>query len=284
MKLGELTLDWISAGDFMLDGGAMFGPVPKPMWEKKIPADERNRIPLGTNCILVEGAFGRVLMDCGLGNKIAEKQAGILAYGAQDQLLRSLATRGLTPADIDHVVMSHCDYDHLGGATWRDEEGHVAPTFPKATYHIHATEWEDLTHPFERAKGTYLRANWEALDRAGRVNLVQRDGELLPGISVHHTGGHTRGHVVIQVESQGEVGVYMGDLMPSRHHLNPLWVMAYDNFPLTSIEQRGAWTRKLAERDWWLLFYHDVEFGAGKWDVDGNLKDHVPLPRVAVPV
>ena len=261
----------------MLDGGAMFGPVPRPMWEKKIAPDAKNRIPLGTNCILVETDYGRVLMDLGLGNKIAEKQAAILDYGAQDQLQTNLAARGLTPADIDHVIMSNCDYDHLGGATWRNPDGLIVPTFPNATYHIHKTEWEDLTNPFERAKGTYLRDNWEAVERAGQVKLVEHDGELLPGISIFHTGGHTRGHVAVQVESQGEGAVYLGDLMPSRHHLNPLWVMAYDNFPLTSIEQRGSWTRTLAERDWWLLFYHDVDLGAGRWDRDGQLVDSVPL-------
>ena len=281
MRLGDFTIDWVSAGTFWLDGGAMFGPVPKPLWEKKIQADARNRIPLGLNCILLRGPAGTVLLDTGLGNKIAAKQAEILNYQPLPTLDVSLAVHGLTTVDIDHVVMSHCDYDHLGGATKALPDGQIVPTFPNARYHIRREEWADLTHPIERAKGTYLRDNWEVLERDGQVSLVDQDGALLPGISTFHTGGHTRGHVVIQLESGGEGAVYMGDLMPSRHHLNPLWVMAYDNFPLTSIEQRGAWCRTLADRGWWLLFYHDVAYGAGRWDAAGKELAHVPLPVAA---
>lgn len=282
MKLGTFSIDWVSDGVFKLDGGAMFGPVPKPMWEKKIQADARNRIPLGLNCILIQTENHRILLDTGLGNKIAPKQQEILDLVQPPTLEQSLALQGLTPADIDHVVMSHCDYDHLGGATKLDADGRIVPTFPKATYHIRKEEWDDLTHPNMRAKGTYLRVNWEAIAESNQVKVIERDGELLPGISTYHTGGHTRGHVVIEVKSGDEGAVYMGDLMPSHHHLNPLWVMAYDNFPLTSIEQRGSWTQTLAERDWWLLLYHDVDFGAGKWDKDGNLVASVPAPGALV--
>jgi glyoxylase-like metal-dependent hydrolase (beta-lactamase superfamily II) len=278
MQLGDFTVDWLSDGVFKLDGGAMFGPVPKPMWEKKVPADARNRIPLGLNCILITTRHHRILLDTGLGNKIAPKQREILAFQQPPTLELSLKAQGLGVADIDHVVMSHCDYDHLGGATKFDSDGRIVPTFPKATYHIRKEEWDDLTHPNMRAKGTYLSANWEAIAASNQVNLIERDGELLPGLSTYHTGGHTRGHIVIEVRSGEEGAVYMGDLMPSHHHLNPLWVMAYDNFPLTSIEQRGSWTRTLAERDWWLLLYHDVDLGAGRWDLDGNLLASVPAP------
>lgn len=279
MQLGDFTVDWVSAGRFMLDGGAMFGPVPKPLWEKKVAPDARNRIPLGTNCILVSGPSGRVLLDTGLGNKLSAKQQDIYASEPPETLLASLAARGLTPEDIDHVVLSHCDFDHLGGATWRDANGVIRPTFPRATVHIHHLEWDDLTHPNERAKGTYLKENWEALAEAGVVHRVQQDGEIVPGISMFHTGGHTRGHVVIQVGHGAESAVYLGDLMPSRHHLNPLWVMAYDNFPLTSIEQRSRWLKELAARGAYLLFYHDVEWGAARLGPDGQPTDIVPLPE-----
>ncbi|MEB3222757.1 MAG: MBL fold metallo-hydrolase [Candidatus Sericytochromatia bacterium] len=278
MQLGSLTIDWVAAGDFKLDGGAMFGPVPKPLWARKIEADDRNRIWLGTNCILVTGPFGRALVDVGLGNKLGEKQRDIYAMEPAETLLASLAARGLAPADIDHVVLSHCDFDHLGGATWRDADGTLRPTFPNATVHIHPMEWEDLTHPNARAKGTYLRENWEPLEAAGRVRLIPDDGAIVPGIGVHHTGGHTRGHVVVAIESQAERAVYMGDLMPTRHHLNPLWVMAYDNFPLTSIEQRSAWLGRIAAEGWWLLFYHDMALGAARLTAGGELGDTVPLP------
>jgi glyoxylase-like metal-dependent hydrolase (beta-lactamase superfamily II) len=282
MQLGSLTIDWVAAGDFKLDGGAMFGPVPKPLWSRKIESDDRNRIWLGTNCMLVTGPFGRALLDAGLGNKLGEKQRDIYAMEAPETLLASLAARGLTPADIDHVVLSHCDFDHLGGAVWRDEDGALRPTFPNATVHIHPTEWEDLTHPNARAKGTYLRENWEPLAEAGRVSLIPEHGEIAPGLRVHHTGGHTRGHVVIEVGTGDERAVYMGDLMPTRHHLNPLWVMAYDNFPLTSIEQRSAWLERIAAEGMWLLFYHDTALGAARLTAGGELGDTVALPpRVA---
>lgn len=276
MQLGEFTLDWVSAGNFRLDGGAMFGVVPKVVWQKRLACDERNRVPMGLNCILVTTPHGRVLLDTGIGNKLDAKKQDIFAI-EPPTLEFSLAALGLTPDDIDHVVLSHCDFDHLGGATKRIEDGTIVPAFPKATYHIHQEEWQDLTHPNLRSKSTYFGENWQALEAAGQVKLISGDGEILPGISTFLTGGHTRGHVVIQITSGGEGAVYMGDLMPTHHHLNPLWVMAYDNFPMTSIEQRGSWTRTIAERDWWLLFYHDVELGAGRWGVDGEQKAVVRL-------
>ena len=282
MKLGEFTIDWVSDGRFRLDGGAMFGAVPKVLWNRKIDCDDRNRIPLGLNCILVTTPQGRILLDTGIGNKMNAKQEDIFAIEHPPEVESSLSKLGLSVEDIDHVVMSHCDFDHLGGATKRVEGGRIVPTFPKATYHIRKEEWEDLTHPNQRSKSTYFAENWQAIEETGRVKLIERDGELLPGIATYHTGGHTRGHVVIQITSGDEGAVYMGDLMPTRHHLNPLWVMAYDNFPMTSIEQRGSWTHQIAERDWWLLFYHDVELGAGRWGVDGQEKAVVRLePEIA---
>ena len=278
MQLGQFSIDWVSDGTFRLDGGAMFGAVPKVLWEKRIPSDERNRIPMGLNCILVTTPDGRVLLDTGIGSKLGAKQQDIFAIAQPPTVETSLATLGLTPEDIDHVVLSHCDFDHLGGATRRREDGAIVPTFPRATYHIRKEEWEDLTHPNQRSKSTYFEENWRAIEEAGLVKLIAHDGEILPGIATHHTGGHTRGHVVIEIASEGEGAVYMGDLMPTHHHLNPLWVMAYDNFPMTSIEQRGAWTKRLAERGWWLLFYHDIELGAGRWNLDGTLRDAVRLP------
>ncbi|MEB3197638.1 MAG: MBL fold metallo-hydrolase [Candidatus Sericytochromatia bacterium] len=279
LNLGNLTIDWVSAGRFMLDGGAMFGPVPRPLWEKKTTPDARNRIWLGTHCLLVTGPFGRALLDTGLGNKLPPKQQEIYAAEPADTLLTSLAQRGLTPADIDHVILSHCDFDHLGGATWRDDDGTLRPTFPRATVHIHQLEWEDLTQPFDRAKGTYLRENWEPLQQAGVVRLVEGDGEVLPGIHVHHSGGHTRGHIVIRLEGSDGQAVYMGDLMPTRHHLHPLWVMAYDNFPLTSIEQRTHWLKKISAGGWHLLFYHDTEWGACRLSENGQALDPVVLTQ-----
>ena len=284
MQLGQFAIDWVSAGRFKLDGGAMFGPVPKPLWEKKIVADERNRIPMGLNCILVTTPQGRVLLDTGIGNKLSAKQQEIFALVNPPTIEDSLRAHGLGVADIDHVVLSHCDFDHVGGATRRDEDGRIVPTFPGATYHIQKEEWEDLTHPNIRSKSTYFAENWQAIEQSGQVKLIERDGELLPGISTYHTGGHTRGHIVIQIVSGDEGAVYMGDLMPTRHHLNPLWVMAYDNFPMTSIEQRGQWTHQIAERDWWLLFYHDVDLGAGRWGTDGSEKAVVRLQPEALPV
>lgn len=279
LQLGELQVRWVSDGRFMLDGGAMFGPVPKPLWSKKVPSDERNRIWLGLNCMLVTGpGLGLVLIEAGLGNKLGPKQLEIYNAQREPDLVGALAAAGHRPEEVTDLILSHCDFDHLGGATFRDAEGRIRPTFPHAKVHVHATEWADLTAPNDRAKGTYLAENWQALAEAGLVRTFDHDGEILPGISAFHTGGHTRGHVVIQLESQGQGAVYMGDLMPSHHHLNPLWVMAYDNFPLSSIEARTAWMQRIAEANWWLLLYHDVEWAATRLAGPGALgAEHLPL-------
>lgn len=276
MQLGNFTIDWVSAGHFRLDGGAMFGVVPKVVWQKRIQCDERNRIPMGLNCMLVTTPQGRILLDAGIGNKLDAKKQDIFAI-EPPTIEESLKALGLGVEDIDHVVFSHADFDHIGGATKRTEDGRIVPAFPKATYHVRKEEWDDLTHPNIRSKSTYFAENWQAIAENDQVKLIERDGEILPGIATYHTGGHTRGHVVIQITSGDEGAVYMGDLMPTHHHLNPLWVMAYDNFPMTSIEQRGSWTRTIAERDWWLMFYHDVELGAGRWSVEGELKEALRL-------
>lgn len=279
MQLGDFTIDWVSDGRFWLDGGAMFGAVPKVLWQKKVSSDERNRIEMGLNAILISTPDGHVLLDTGLGNKLGPKQRDMFNQTQPPTLVESLAARGLAPSDIKHVVLSHCDFDHLGGAVTRQEDGSLVPTFPEATVHIHATEWHDLTHPSARAKGTYLAENWQALEAAGVVKLHAEDGTVVPGVRMLHTGGHTRGHVVIEAESRGQGAVYMGDLMPTRHHLNPLWVMAYDNYPTESIARREQWLSTLVERGWWLLYYHDISLGAGKYDAQGQALETVPLPE-----
>lgn len=279
MQLGDFTIDWVSDGRFWLDGGAMFGAVPKVLWSRKVESDERNRIEMGLNAILVRTPHGNVLLDTGIGNKLSPKQVDMFNRTHVPTLKQSLAARGLAPEDVHHVVLSHCDFDHLGGAVERYEDGALGPAFPHAKVHIHATEWQDLTHPNARAKGTYLPENWQTLDEAGVVVLHDdASGEIVPGLRMTHTGGHTRGHVVVEVESRGEGAVYMGDLMPTRHHLNPLWVMAYDNYPTESIAQREHWLATIRERGWWLLYYHEVSLGAGKYDAQGQPLETVPLP------
>jgi glyoxylase-like metal-dependent hydrolase (beta-lactamase superfamily II) len=282
LQLGQIQIDWVSDGRFKLDGGAMFGPVPRPLWEQKIKPDDRNRIWLGLNCILLTTPHGRVLLDTGLGNKLSPKKKEIFAQTSPADVVDSLSQRGLSPEDIDHVVLSHADFDHIGGATRVDDTGIIRATFPRAQYHIRIEEWEDLTQPDERAKSTYFQENWTALAQSGQVCIEKADGEWLPGIHVYHSGGHTRGHVVIVAESEGERAVYLGDLMPTRHHLNPLWVMAYDNFPLTSIEQRQRWLTELKRGGTYLLFYHDTALGAARLNEAGAIAEAVALPDDAI--
>ncbi|MFI5179409.1 MAG: MBL fold metallo-hydrolase, partial [Vicinamibacterales bacterium] len=225
--LGEFELRSITDGFFGLDGGAMFGVVPKTLWERRAPADPRNRIRLGLRPLVVRTGRHTVLIDAGIGDKMSAKEQDIYAIDRRDALDRALESAGVAPGDIDVVIATHLHFDHVGGLTTR-RDGEVVPRFPRARHLIRRLEWEDATHPHERNRASYLPENFVPLADAGLVEFTEGDGELVPGLSVWRTGGHTMHHQLVKIESGGRTAVYVADLMPTTAHVDPPWIMSYD--------------------------------------------------------
>lgn len=284
MRLGEFTIRWFSDGDYKLDGGAMFGVVPKVVWTRKYPVDDQNFIPLALNAVLIEAPDAKVLIDTGYGTKLTAKQIQMFHLEQPPTLLQSLAEGGIRPEEIDYVVYSHMHHDHASGATYRDEDGKLRPTFPNAKHVMQRLEWEEAQNPNTRSAHAYWAENWDALQDAGLLMPVDGDHTLVPGVRLIHTGGHTRGHQAVLVESGGETALHLGDLLPTRAHLNPLWVMAYDDYPMDSIKAKEHWIGRAKAEGWWLTLYHDPELHAGIWDEAGQLVEAVRPEGASLPL
>jgi glyoxylase-like metal-dependent hydrolase (beta-lactamase superfamily II) len=262
MQFGDFELISLSDGGFRLDGGAMFGVVPKPLWERRTPGDEKNRIALGMRPLLVRTATERILIDAGCGDKMSAKEAGIYAFDRAQNLDHSLAAAGLTAADIDIVIASHLHFDHAGGFTAL-VDGTVRPRFPNARYKIRRGEYVDATHPHERNRASYFPENYVPLVEAGVVDFIEEDGELLPGISVRRTGGHTMHHQLIKIESGGRTAVFTADLMPTSAHVDEPWIMAYDLYPMDTLAFKRTFVREAIAGEYVIFFEHDPTMAAG---------------------
>lgn len=274
-RLGRLTLHAIQAGGQRLDGGAMFGVVPKPLWERRIPADERNRIQLGMRCLLVEHDVGPVLIDTGLGNKEPAKfheLYGVENAGAEGRTLLEDGLRavGVRPEDVRLVVNTHLHFDHAGGNTWRDPDGTVRPAFPNARYVVQRGEYHFATHTTERTAASYLAPNFVPLAEAGLLDEIVGEGEIVPGIRALPTPGHTPFHQSILIESAGEVACFLGDVVPTTAHLPLPWIMGYDVEPLVTLESKRRVLRRAQEEGWLLVFEHDAAVGFGHVAHDGR--------------
>jgi glyoxylase-like metal-dependent hydrolase (beta-lactamase superfamily II) len=262
MTFGEFELTSLSDGGFRLDGGAMFGVVPKPLWERRAAADEKNRIMLAMRPLLVRTPEHRVLIDAGCGDKMSAKDASIYAFDRARNLDHSLAAADLTAADIDIVIASHLHFDHAGGFTAM-VDGQVVPRFPNARYKIRRDEYVDATHPHERNRASYFAENYVPLVDAGVVDFIESDGELLPGISVRRTGGHTMHHQLITIESGGRTAVFTADLMPTTAHVDEPWIMGYDLYPMDTLIFKRTFVREAIEREYVIFFEHDPAVRAG---------------------
>jgi methylmalonyl-CoA epimerase len=262
IALGEIELVILSDGLFRLDGGAMFGVVPKTFWEKKSPPDNRNRIQMSMNPLLVRGAR-TMLIDAGSGDKMTAKQADIYALERDFNLQHSLAAAGVPPESIDIVLATHLHFDHAGGFTSRGDDGVVRPRFPGAQYVIRRGEFEDAMNPNERTKGSYFLENYEPLADAGVLQLVNDDATIMPGVRVRRTGGHTMHHQMVMIESGGKTAVFVADLLPTAAHLPEVWVMGYDLFPLDTLNFKREFLREAIEREYLIVFEHDPDIAAG---------------------
>ena len=254
--LGNLELISLCDGFFHLDGGSMFGLVPKPLWEKKAPADARNRITLAMRPLVVRGAR-TVLIDAGLGDKENDRFCDIYGVERARNLDHTLAEAGLTPEDIDIVLATHLHFDHAGGFTRRDADGRVRPRFPRAQYIVRRGEWEDATHPHERNRASYLSDNYVPLADAGVLQLVDDDRTIMPGVRVQRTGGHTMHHQMAIIESGGKTAVFVADLLPTTAHLGEAWIMGYDLYPMDTLAAKKAFLKEAIARQLLIFFEHD---------------------------
>lgn len=265
MKLGAFTLHELNGGNTKLDGGAMFGVVPKPLWSKKYAVNDRNQVNLPTHPILVQTPEANIVIDSGIGyDKLTEKELRNYGVDEQSQIEQSLKQFGLTVNDIDYVLMTHMHFDHAAGLTNNNGEA----IFSQATHIIQQDEWHEFTAPNIRSKSTYWHKNNG--DFKERLLLFEHSIEPVPGIKMTHTGGHSYGHAIITFESEGEKAVHMADIFPTTAHLNPLWVTAYDDYPMQSIREKERLIPYFIHLDYWFLFYHDENYFAVKYEQDGK--------------
>jgi methylmalonyl-CoA epimerase len=260
--IGDLEITSLYDGFFRLDGGSMFGVVPKALWSRKLPADDRNRVTLAMRPLLVRGVR-TMLIDAGIGDKESAKFCDIYGVERERALDRSLAEAGVSPSDIDLVLATHLHFDHAGGFTVRDAQGRLRPKFPRARYVVRRGEWEDATHPHARNQGSYLPDNFLPLAAGGVLELVDQDQTIMPGVRVERTGGHTAHHQLIWIESGGHRAVYPADLMPTTAHLHDAWGMGIDLYPVETMTAKQRFVREILSRDTLVLFDHDPAIAAG---------------------
>lgn len=266
ITLGDFELTPLLDGYFRLDGGAMFGVVPKPLWERRAPADDRNRIALASRPLLVRSSGARaatILIDAGIGDKMDTRSVDIYAIDRTRNITHALSDAGLTAADIDTVLPSHLHFDHAGGCTTRDASGVLRPAFPNARYVIRSGEWDDATHPHERNRASYLKDDFVPLKEAGVVDLFEADREIVPGVSVRWTGGHARSHQVVMITSRGKTAVFAADMIPTTAHVDEPWIMGYDLYPMETLAFKRGFVREAINGEYLIFFEHDPAIAAG---------------------
>jgi glyoxylase-like metal-dependent hydrolase (beta-lactamase superfamily II) len=252
--LGDFELTIVNDGGYYLDGGAMFGVVPKVLWEKKFPPDEKNRLHMECNTLVVRTGDRTVLIETGIGNKLSEKLQGI--YSNKARLLANLEASNIAPDDIDIVINTHLHFDHAGWNTIY-KDGRPVPTFPRAKYYAQRGEWEHAQEQHERDRISYISDNYNPLIDSGQMELISGDREICPGISVRVLGGHTRHHQSVILRSAGKTACYIGDLVPTVSHLHPTWVMGYDLDPILCIDNRHKLYAEAVPEQWLCIFTHE---------------------------
>jgi glyoxylase-like metal-dependent hydrolase (beta-lactamase superfamily II) len=252
--LGDFELTAVSDGLYRLDGGAFFGVIPKVMWGKKVKADAENYVPVGLNSVLVRTGKQTILIETGIGNKLPERLIKI--FGQPAKLLDNLAAAGFAPEDIDIVINSHLHFDHCGWNTTQKGNG-IVPTFPNAKYYAPEGEWQHGRLQTERDAISYMSDNYDPLIKTGQMQLLQGDREIIPGVSVKVFPGHTQTMQAVILQSRGQTACYISDLIPTTAHLDLTWGMAFDLFPLQTIESRKRYYGQSIPEKWLTMFTHD---------------------------
>ena len=281
MRLGKFSIHSCMDGLFRLDGGAMFGIVPRVLWERTDPPDDKNRILLALRSLLIKTGEANILVDTGVGDKGDQKFRDIYMIDRNPPLKGALAAYGLTPQDIDIVINTHLHLDHAGGNTCVGNDGGIIPAFPRAKYVIQKGEWGDATNPNERTKGSYIANDFLPLEGLGVVDFVDgNEVEIIKGVSVIVAGGHTAFHQCVKVESEGEVALFLADLVPTASHLPLPYIMAYDLVPQDTLRAKKSLLKQVVEEDWLVIFQHDPRVEAGYLRQEGNktvLREEVKL-------
>lgn len=269
ISLGDFELTVVSDGIYYLDGGAFFGVVPKVLWERKLPADEKNRVPTGLNSVVVRSGEKTILIETGIGNKLPEKMAKI--YNQPARLLDNLAAAGIAPEDVDIVINSHLHFDHCGWNTIRNGDK-VVPTFPRATYYAQEGEWRHARQQHERDAVSYMTVNYDPLVENGQMELLNGNREIVPGVSVEVFPGHTENMQAVILHSGGKTACYISDLIPTRAHLDPTWVMAFDLSPIATIDNRKRYYARAIPEKWLTIFTHDSQIPWAHIELDEKRK------------
>lgn len=277
LEVGRARLTWLKGGVNHLDGGAMFGVVPKALWSRKYPSNEKNQIELRTDPILLQLEGKNFLIDAGLGtDKLTEKQ--IRNFGAVELSFveESLGELGLLPTDIDAVLMTHLHFDHASGLSKRvgDEYDSI---FTNAVIYTTAIEWEEMRNPNIRSVNTYWEINWQPIE--DQVETFADELKIVDGLRMIHTGGHSEGHAIIIFEDGDDCFIHMGDIMPTIAHQNKLWVLAYDDYPVTSVHEKEEWMEFGYSKEAWYTFYHDAYYRAVRFNESGEIMDELKRKR-----
>ncbi|MGB9721410.1 MAG: MBL fold metallo-hydrolase [bacterium] len=276
--MGKFELFSVSDGCFFLDGGTMFGVVPKILWSKIVQPDELNRVEIPLNCLLVRTGAANILIDSGIGNKLNEKLLEIYSVKQEKNLEGELRSLGLQPEDIDFVVNTHLHFDHCGWNTIafssvslnkrggiehkaekdKNHSSMAMPAFPNAKYVIQKQEWYDATHPNERTRASYFKENFVPLKEYGQLLLVDGEYEIVPGVKVINTIGHTKGHQSVMIESEGKKAIYWGDFIPTSAHIKIPYHTSFDLYPMDLVELKKKYLRQAIDEQWLMVFEHDL--------------------------
>jgi glyoxylase-like metal-dependent hydrolase (beta-lactamase superfamily II) len=262
VKLGKWQLDAVNGGTFRLDGGVMFGVVPKTLWQRVAAPDDLNRVGVANRCVLARNGRHTVLVDTGYGGKYAPLDRRFYDMEEGSPLLTSLSQLGVQPEQIDTVVFSHLHFDHVGGASYLDDQRRTTLTFPRARHVVGKIEWVDANSGAPELQTAYSAEDIRPLEDAVKLDLVDDDTEIVPGLRTRLTGGHTRGHLSLLFESDGEAALYIGDICPSTAHLRRMWGMSYDTEPIETRRRKPELLGEAADRRWWILWYHDPQVAA----------------------
>ena len=261
LQVGDVRVRCLCDGQMRQDGGALFGMVPRVLWQKLVRPDRRNRVLLNLNCFLIQSGGRNILVDTGVGTKHPLRRRRIFSMRA-GRLIGEMEAHGLTPGDIDVVVLTHLHFDHAGGCT-RLEGDRAVPAFPNARYLVQRADWEEVIHLNEFTRGSYLPEDYLPLEEHGQLELLDGDVEIAPGVWLKHTGGHSAGHQVVFIDSRGERAICLADLLPTPHHLRPVYITSWDVRPVETVAAKVRYLEQAEKEGCLLLFNHGVEHQAG---------------------